>query len=100
MKRVRGKAVSLAFKMARGARESMRDLDHLKTVPAVEIFALAVWLAAAVVWLIAIKVGAVPGMRAGIFGFAGIIAGGCLAMRALRAWTRRDDAEYYGSDPT
>jgi hypothetical protein len=95
--RIGRKAVSLAFRMAKTAQGSMRELDHLRGLPAVEIFFTALWILAALVWVIAIKVGAVRGMRAGIFGLAGIIAVGWVVLKALRARTRREMKEYYGS---
>lgn len=92
----RPKAVTMAFRLAKTARDSMRELDHIKGVPGVEIFFTAVWLLAAVVWTVAIKVGAVRGMNAGILGLAGIIATGWVVLKALRLRSRREAEEYYG----
>lgn len=93
---IRHRAVSLAFRLAKSARDSVRHLDHVKGVPAVEIFFTAVWLTAGVVWAIAIKVGAVRGMLAGILGMAGIITVGWVILKALRERSRREREEYYG----
>lgn len=96
MKRIRRKAVTFAFRLAKTARDSVRELDHIKGVPGVEIFVTAVWLMSAVVWIVAIKVGAVQGMRAGILGLAAIIGIGWIVVRALRARSKREAEEYYG----
>jgi hypothetical protein len=94
MKQIRQKAVTLAFRLAKTARESVQ-LDHVKGLPGVEIFFTAAWLTAAVIWMVAIKVGAVQGRRAGILGMAGIIAIGWMVLKALRARSRREMREYY-----
>ena len=95
-RRISQRAVSFAFRLAKTARDSMRDLDHVKGVPGVEIFVTAVWLMTGVIWGIAIKVGAVHGMRAGIIGMAGIISVGWLVLKALRQRSRKELEDYYG----
>jgi hypothetical protein len=94
--KIKNKAVTLAFRLAKTARDSVRELDHIKGVPGVEIFFTSVWILAGVVWIVAIKVGAVQGMRAGILGLAAIIATGWVAHKALRARSRREVEEFYG----
>jgi len=94
----RPKAVTLAFRLAKTARDSVRELDHIKGIPGVEIFFTAVWLLAAVIWVVAIKVGAVRSMGAGILGLAGIVATGWVVLKALRIRSRREAADYYRSE--